>query len=80
MRNAAESEYSIVHCGSRGAPARVLEEIGRPAFSALPRPLHELCQYLSYGDLEKAMEQYREVLRHLQPAFLAEIAQSASAR
>jgi len=59
---------------------RVLEEIGRPAFSALPRPLHELCQYLSYGDLERAMSQYNEVLRHLQPAFLDEIAQSASAR
>lgn len=59
---------------------KVLDQIGRPAFAHLKTPLHLLCQYISYGSLEHAVEQYRPMLHHMQPSFLDEIAESTSAK
>lgn len=58
----------------------VLQEIARPAFARLPRPLSEICRYISYSSLEGAASKYAEVLSHLKPDFLDEIAEAAEPR
>lgn len=59
---------------------KVLQEIARPAFARLPRPLSEICRYISYSSLEEAASRYAEVLSHLKPDFLDEIAEAAEPR
>lgn len=59
---------------------RVLEEIARPTFSRLPKPLYEHCKYLAYSDIVRAYELYEDVLPHLKPDFLDKDAESAAPR
>jgi hypothetical protein len=42
---------------------KVLEEVNRPTFKALPkRPLHKTCRYISFESLEDSMDKYSDVL------------------
>lgn len=59
---------------------RVLKEIARPTFSRLPRPLAEICRFISYSSLRGASERYAQVLAHLKPDFLDEIAETVYPR
>ncbi|MCX8007769.1 MAG: EVE domain-containing protein [Coriobacteriia bacterium] len=59
---------------------KVLQEIARPAFARLPRPLSEICRYIAYSSLEDAAKKYAPVLSHLKPDFLDEIAEAAEPR
>jgi len=59
---------------------RVLKEIARPTFARLPRPLSELCRFISYSSLLEASERYGEVLSHLKSDFLDGIAEAAEPR
>jgi hypothetical protein len=59
---------------------RVLKEIARPTFARLPRPLSELCRFISYSSLLGASEKYGDVLSHLKADFLDGIAEAAEPR
>jgi len=59
---------------------KVLKEIARPTFSRLPRPLAEICRFISYSNLRGASERYAQVLAHLKPDFLDEIAEAVDSR
>ena len=50
-------------------------EVARPTFAARARPLHKLCRFLPYSRLCERLEEARNVIRFLRPAFLDEIAE-----
>lgn len=59
---------------------RVLKEIARPTFARLPRPLSEMCRFIAYSTLRDTADRYADVLSHLKPDFLDEIAEAAEPR
>lgn len=56
--------------------AKFAREIIRPTFSSLRKPLHTLCRFLPYSALLDRLEQTRNVVRHLKPQFLDDIAET----
>jgi len=57
---------------------KVLKEIARPTFSFQRKPLHTLCRFLPYSQLEGAARQYKAVAQHLKPEFLNDISEDCS--
>jgi hypothetical protein len=54
---------------------KVVEEVMRPTFSKLNPPLSECCQYISYSSLRKKVQDVADVVHHLKPSFIDEIAE-----
>lgn len=53
-------------------------EVARSTFSSLRKPLHSLCRFLPYSNLLDRLEKAKDLIRHLRPAFLDDIAESYS--
>jgi hypothetical protein len=54
---------------------KVKEEILRPTFSKLPKPLSDLCRYISFSALRSNVEKVKPYARHLNPEFLSDFAE-----
>jgi len=57
---------------------KVLQEVARPTFSVLKKPLHSVCRFLPYSQLEQAIQKYEGIAQHLKPEFLDEISEDCS--
>lgn len=55
--------------------AKFENEVARPTFAARGRPLHTLCRFLPYSRLCDRLDEAKNVIRHLRPEFLDEIAE-----
>jgi hypothetical protein len=56
---------------------KVLEEVNRPTFKALPkRPLHKTCRYISFESLTDSMDKYSDVLLFMSVSWLLELSES----
>ena len=53
----------------------VLREIRRPTFTRMETPLHNICRYLSFSELEEAIERYGDGVRYMRPDFLRSVAE-----
>lgn len=56
--------------------AKVLQEINRPTFSRFSPPLNEMCKFLSFEALGKAVKDATDFLSHLRPDFIYDRAES----
>jgi hypothetical protein len=56
--------------------AKVFEEVTRPVFSKLPRPMSQICKYISFSSLYKRIPADSAVIKYLRPDFLDELAES----
>jgi hypothetical protein len=57
--------------------SKVVEEVNRPTFASLRRPMSQVCRYISFGDLKEATQNHRDVIRYLPPKWLwEEVAES----
>lgn len=56
--------------------AKVLQEINRPTFSRFSPPLNEMCKFLSFEALGKAVSDAADFLHHLRPDFIYDKAES----
>jgi hypothetical protein len=57
--------------------SKVLQEIVRPTFEGLPRPLHEFCGCITYSRLLLEVEAVKKYGSQLKPGFLKDIARFA---
>ena len=55
---------------------KVIRELNRPTFQALPQPLVDICRYVSFSGLRAAVVEARSYVRFLRPDFLDEFAES----
>ncbi len=55
---------------------KVVEEINRPTFSQLKKPLNTVCRFIPYSALTTKLAQVGELARHLKPEFLMDISES----
>jgi hypothetical protein len=64
------------------APDQRLEkyarEVARPTFSSLAKPLSSICRFLPYTPLLERLERAKDLLHHLKPQFLDDIAEVCS--
>lgn len=49
---------------------KVVEEINRPTFASLAKPLSTVCRFITFPDLKEAMEKHQTVLSYLPPDFV----------
>jgi hypothetical protein len=54
---------------------KVMQEINRPTFARLRKPLPDLCRYISFPILKAEMKQAEKFLQHLKIGFLEELAE-----
>ena len=57
---------------------KALKEIARPTFSVLKKPLHSVCRFLPYSQLQESMQKYEAVAHHLKAEFLDDISEDCS--
>ena len=50
-------------------------EVARPTFSSLRKPLHRLCRFLPYTSLLERLQEAKNLVQHLKPEFLDDIAE-----
>ena len=55
--------------------AKFAREVIRPTFSQRSKPLHTVCRFLPYSNLLDKLEEVKNVLQHLRPEFLDDIAE-----
>lgn len=55
---------------------KVISEVNRPAFARLSQPMSEIVSFIPFGVLRRRFEAIREVLPHVKPTVLDEIAES----
>ncbi len=53
-------------------------EVARPTFAQRKKPLHSICRFLPYSNLLDKLEETKNVIRHLRPEFLDDIAEAYS--
>ena len=51
-------------------------EVPRPTFASRAKPLHSVCGFLPYSKLCERLEEVKNVISHLKPDFLDDIAES----
>lgn len=56
--------------------AKFTREVARPTFAMRKHPLHSLCSFLPYTALCERLDEAKNVIRHLRPEFLDEIAET----
>ena len=56
--------------------AKFAREVIRPTFSQRPKPLHAVCRFLPYSNLLDKLEEVKNVIPHLRPEFLDDIAET----
>jgi hypothetical protein len=54
---------------------KVKDEILRPTFSKLPKPLSDLCRYISFSALRSNIDRVGSYARYLNPEFLDDFAE-----
>ena len=54
---------------------KVVDEVNRPTFDNLPRPLREVCRFIPYERLRKGIPQEYSVVRNLNPSFIRELSE-----
>ena len=55
--------------------SKVYEEINRPTFSKLKRPLPEICRFIPYSELKREIENIGDKIHYMRPEFIKEIAE-----
>ena len=55
---------------------KVFTEINRPTFARLSSPLNKMCKFISYSELKKELKKIGEMVRHMKPDFIDDIAES----
>lgn len=56
---------------------KVIEEINRPTFRNLAKPMVEMCRFIAFSDLKAGLGRHQDVVRYLPPEFIwEEIAES----
>ena len=55
---------------------KVIQEVNRPTFAALSRPMRELCRFIAFSTLRDRVQQVAPFMRYLKPDFLDELAES----
>jgi hypothetical protein len=55
---------------------KVIAEVNRPVFSKLPKPMSDLCKYISFSSLQKKILEIASIVKHLSPGFLDDLAES----
>ena len=55
--------------------AKFAREVARPTFSSLSKPLFSICRFLPYTSFLRRLDQVKDVLQHLKPQFLDDIAE-----
>lgn len=55
--------------------AKFAREVIRPTFSQRTKPLHAVCRFLPYSNLLDKLDEVRNVVQHLRPEFLDDIAE-----
>jgi hypothetical protein len=58
---------------------KVIDEVNRPVFSKLPRPMSQICKYISFSTLYERIPSDASVIKYLSPDFLEELAESCDA-
>jgi len=53
----------------------VHREIRRPTFTRLETPLHDVCRYISFSQLEEALDRLGDSISYMRPDFLDSIAE-----
>jgi hypothetical protein len=56
--------------------AKFAREVIRPTFSQRQKPLHAVCRFLPYSNLLDKLDEVKNVVQHLRPEFLDDIAES----
>ncbi len=60
--------------------AKFETEVARATFASRKKPLHSMCSFLPYSKLCERLSSAKDVLRHLKPEFLDDIAESYDPR
>jgi predicted RNA-binding protein len=56
---------------------KVIEEINRPTFANLRRPMSQMCRFVSFSDLKEAVQKHQGLVRYLPPEWMwEEVAES----
>jgi hypothetical protein len=55
--------------------AKFAREVARPTFSSLSKPLYTICRFLPYTSFLERLEQVKNVIHHIKPEFLDDIAE-----
>ncbi len=55
---------------------KVFNEINRPTFARLRPPLPKICKFIPYSELKKEIDQVGTRVRHMNPEFIDDIAES----
>jgi hypothetical protein len=55
---------------------KVFNEINRPTFSKLKRPLPKICKFIPYSELKNKLSQIQNMIQYVKPEFIEEIAES----
>jgi hypothetical protein len=53
---------------------KFVKEVPRPTFAYRKKPLYKVCGFLPYSNLCQQLDSHREVIKHLKPEFLEDIA------
>jgi len=58
---------------------KVIEQVNRPTFAGLTRPMSQMCRYIPFSTLRNYLQQYAAIVRHLKPDFLNDLCESCEA-
>src|SRR5207302_10478552 len=53
---------------------KFVKEVPRPTFAYRKKPLYKMCAFLPYSKLCQRLDSLKDVIRHLKPEFLDDIA------
>ena len=56
--------------------SKVIDEVNRPVFSKLPRPMSQICKYIAFSSLYTRIPTNSSVIKYLSPDFLDELSES----
>ena len=56
--------------------SKVIDEVNRPVFSKLPRPMSQICKYIAFSSLYNRIPTVSSVVKYLSPDFLDELSES----
>lgn len=57
----------------------VFEEVNRPTFARLKRPLADICRFIPYSKLKREIEEAGHRVKYLKPEFIKEMAETCKA-
>jgi hypothetical protein len=55
--------------------AKVIDEVNRPVFTKLPRPMSQICKFIPFSALLKRLPSQSTLVKYLSPDFLEELSE-----